>query len=120
MNHDISTYTTDDGVTNFSIRSRESPLHVIASITFTINNGEIRTLYVDQVERRKGLGSLLLSLAENDLKRNGLNNAFLLAYPIEQDESCTNIQKWYTKRGYSSISHYWNPFKSNYFKKELK
>ncbi len=61
---------------------------------FTLHLAEIRTLAVGDAYRRKGIGSMLVKKAEDILREEGVNNAFVLTLSPE----------FFSSLGYTAVS----------------
>lgn len=73
--------------------------------------GDVRELYVAPAFRRRGLGSALLTFAENELKKGGATEIYTL--PVEECES------FFAKRGYFDGGEYCPDADNKVFSKKL-
>ncbi|MFD2750421.1 GNAT family N-acetyltransferase [Virgibacillus siamensis] len=69
------------------------------------NLGWIQTILVDKTYRLKGIGTALLSIAENELKQNNAHRIRLGGDPWHYfpgiPQSSSDLEKWFTSKGYS-------------------
>lgn len=119
MQTNISIGRKKQSVRNIYISPVGNSCDIIGSVSLDISTAEILLITVEQEQRKRGIGSNLLNLAEELLRKQGHQKAFLLCYSVDKMQTQKYLQEWYKKKGYNSISYWWNPFKSNVLIKDL-
>ena len=92
---DVSVAEVEGSVVGFIIFQIDD---LINDWNFKEGFGDVRELYVAPAFRRRGLGSALLSFAENALAASGATEIYTL--PVEECES------FFTARGYADSGEY--------------
>ncbi len=87
--------------TNFvTVRNRDNKIIGCARY----RNCHLYNLFIDQQYRSQGLGSLLLTEVESEMKKGGCTKCSLIAFPTEFDASAietkNRLHQFYLKNGY--------------------
>ena len=96
----------------------------IVHSTFVIREriGEIMVLKVNQDERRKGYGTKIISLIEDNMKQEGCIVSLILASPLEKNTSQIDLYSFYQKSGYRHFNIFyrlWHGISYSYMYKYL-